>query len=170
MTLEGLEVLSLATTNSFPEGLPVRKLIVNVRDTGGTPVIPWGFGKWMGRRGKTLIKLLDTAKSADFFLGDNGNRTYILPHPSQMKLAQDNNIRDLPGSDPLPFTSESHRAGSFGFTLDGIISVENPAEDLKKILNNSVGTIQPHGTAEGALRFFRNQSRMQIKKHFFKKN
>lgn len=51
VTREGLEVLALATTHSFPEGLPIEKATASVRDAGGIPVVPWGFGKWLGRRG-----------------------------------------------------------------------------------------------------------------------
>ena len=69
----------------------------------------------------------------------------------------------------MPFASESHRTGSFGFTLDGVNSVDNPAEGLKKILNNSVDTIIPFGELERLFRFIRNQLKIQIKKRASRK-
>jgi len=170
VTLEGLEVLSLATTNSFPEGLPIRKLIANVRDTGGTPVIPWGFGKWMGRRGKTLIKLLDTAKSADFFLGDNGNRPFFLPHPSQFKLAQDKNIRNLPGSDPLPFNSGHKKSGSFGFSIFEPLDKSKPWAHIKKMIGSIKTELRSFGEPIGLFGFFKNQILLQLSKIYGETN
>jgi len=163
VTLEGLEVLSLASTYSFPEGLPIRKLIANVRDTGGIPVVPWGFGKWVGRRGKVLNNLLDTAKSSDFFLGDSGNRPFFMPYPSQLKLAKNKNIRCLPGSDSLPVLDGYKRPGNFGFILNNNLPDHNPSKFLKTELEHLPQGIQPYGKLEGLFPFIRNQIAVRLR-------
>lgn len=170
VTLEGLEVLSIASTNSFPEGLPIKKLIANVRDTGGIPVIPWGFGKWMGRRGAILNKLLDTAKSADFFLGDSGNRPFFIPYPSQLNRAQNRNLRNLPGSDPLPFHSGHKKPGSFGFSLSEPMDKSKPAAYLKKMIGSIKTELRSYGEPIGLFGFFRNQILLQLRKIYGKIN
>jgi hypothetical protein len=101
VTSEGLEVLALFTNECFKDGDPIKKLIEDIKNRGGIPVIPWGFGKWMGKRGVVLNRLIESAKNPYFYLGDNGNRPLFLTDPAQFKLAQNKNIRNLPGSDPL---------------------------------------------------------------------
>ena len=48
-TAEGLEVLALSTTDNFGSGVPIIDLIKEVKEHDAIPVIPWGFGKWLGR-------------------------------------------------------------------------------------------------------------------------
>jgi hypothetical protein len=168
VTAEGLELLALCTTDVFADGISIMESVAMVRESGGIPVIPWGFGKWMGRRGKILKELLGSIKEPKIFLGDNGGRPKFLKQPSYFKMADDLNIRILPGSDPLPFTSEYNRAGSFGFSLPGKISLDYPADQLKKKLSNLNNGLQTYGKSERPFRFFRNQIRMQIKKRFLR--
>ena len=86
-TAEGLEVLALSTTVSFRPGIPIIDLIKEVKKHDAIPVIPWGFGKWLGRRGSVLKRLLKLAKNSDFFLGENGGRPNITLSPSHFKIA-----------------------------------------------------------------------------------
>jgi hypothetical protein len=168
VSAEGLEILALLTNEFLKDGDPILTLIETVRKYGGIPVIPWGFGKWIGRRGEILKKLLKEAKNLDFFLGDNSARPWFLPRPTIFKIAADRRIRIFPGSDTLPFVTEYYRAGSFGFSLSGIISSDHPARDLKNMLTNSSKKLQPFGELENPFRFFRNQIRMQINKRFLR--
>jgi len=167
-TAEGLEVLALFTSDGIKPGIPIVDLIEEIKRYDAISVIPWGFGKWMGRRGKILNSLIEIHKGLKFFLGDNSGRSAVLPFPQQFKVARQNGIHILPGSDPLPFTTEYGRAGSFGFLLEENISETYPAESLKQILNKSELKIQPYGDLETPFRFFRNQLKMQIKKQYSK--
>jgi hypothetical protein len=168
-THEGLEVLALITDKQFQEGKPIGETIQTVRDNGALPVIPWGFGKWMGIRGKILKRTIEDSNGLDFFLGDNGGRPLFWPRPSLFKIAESKGIPILPGSDPLPFASESWRPGSLGFLIDAQISREQPAEDLKRVLLDPRTELLAYGSLERPLRFFRNQSRMQLRKRFGQK-
>ena len=163
-TGEGLEILALSIIERFKDGTPIKNLIEDIKDKDGIPVIPWGFGKWMGRRGTILNKMIETAKDSDFYLGDNGNRPSFMPLPSQFKLARDKNIHNLPGSDPLPFASEVGRAGCFGIIMPNELSEEKPAEYLREMLKEPGKILQNYGTLEQPYRFFRNQIASQLRK------
>ena len=123
VTAEKLEVLALATDKKFKDGAPIGQVIQSIRDMGAIPVIPYGFGKWIGRRGKILRDLLKKTEITKLFLGDNGERPKFLPRSSHFKQAEKRGIRVLPGTDPLPFPSECRRAGSFGFSFLGSINL-----------------------------------------------
>ena len=162
VTAEGLEILALATDKNFNEGTSIEQIIQSIRDTGAIPVIPYGFGKWIGRRGMILRNLLEKTEDPRLFLGDNGGRPLFLPRPSHFMQAEKKGIRILPGSDPLPFPSECERAGSFGFSVKGSISSTHPARDITRILLDSTCIFKPYGQREHLPRFFRNQLLMQI--------
>ncbi len=167
VTADNLEVLALATGKTFRDGSPIVELIEAVKKSGAIPVIPWGFGKWIGRRGVILKNLLETAKDPGFFLGDNRGRPVFWPRPSLFELAKTKGIRVLPGTDCFPFPSESYRAGSFGLSIQGTqgtITPEHPARDLKRILLDPKTRLQAYGDLEHPYRFFRNQLTAQIVK------
>jgi hypothetical protein len=139
-----------------------------VKECGAVPVIPWGFGKWMGTRGKIVRDLLELARKTDIFLGDNGGRPAFLPRPVHFNSAESLGIRILPGSDPLPFSSEYWRPGSFGFLVEGAMNHEHPGKDLGYILLDPNTLPKPYGKLENPYRFFRNQIAMQIRKQLRK--
>jgi hypothetical protein len=164
VTAEGLEVLALATMENFRDGFSIEELVRTVRKSGAIPVIPWGFGKWMGKRGAILKNILRKEKNSFLFLGDNSGRPVFLARPSLFEIAEKKGVRVLPGSDSLPFPSESHRAGSFGLSIEGTITRERPARDLKRILLDPKTRLQAYGSLEHPYRFFRNQLRARIVK------
>jgi len=164
VTSENLEVLALLTAQEFQDGSTLEKTIDAVISSGGIPVIPWGFGKWIGHRGTILTRLLDHNPFSALFLGDNGGRPVFWPIPPLFKQATQKGLQILPGTDPLPFADESRRPGSFGFAVEGVLNVDKPAESLKQMLLDSTPSIQSYGTREQPLRFIRNQVSMQIVK------
>ncbi len=166
VTLEKLEVLALLTGEKFKDGLDIKTTISQVHKKGGLAAVPWGFGKWVGRRGKIVDDLIESYGKINFYMGDNGGRPGFLPMPSQFIKARKKKIPVLPGSDPLPFPEEFDRPGNFGFFCRENISGKYPARDLKKIISESQIKLRPYGKPEKPLIFFKNQVRMQIKKHF----
>jgi hypothetical protein len=119
VTAERLEVLALGCAHEFPDGGPIREVIRAVVDRGALAVIPWGFGKWIGRRGRIVRDLVEHAGGAPLFLGDNGGRPGVWPRPAVMAWAETQGVRVLGGSDPLPLPHHATRAGSYGFILNG---------------------------------------------------
>jgi hypothetical protein len=170
-TSEGLEVLAIAPKYRLAEGKPIEKLIRDVVEANGLAIVPWGFGKWMGKRGKVLHALLERFTSEYFFWGDNGGRPKFLPEPSLFRLARQKLFRILPGSDPLPFPDEIRRVASFGLSLDGKIDRSEPAGQLKQMLNNPGYEFNTFGQLETFGNFVKHQILMQIvkrKSRFFK--
>ena len=165
VTDENLEVLGLATIRKIQDGKPIHNVIDQIIHTGGIPVIPWGVGKWIGYRGAVLKKLLTTHNFPYLFLGDNSGRPMFWSKPPLFQLAQKKGIKTLPGSDALPFNSESSRAGSFGFSVYGTVDAKAPIQSLKQILLQSEVEIKPYGLPETPFRFIKNQIAMQIVKH-----
>jgi hypothetical protein len=164
VTAEKLEVLALATDKEYVDGLPLAQTIETVKEDDAIAVVPWGFGKWMGKRGHILTEVLQRADKTDFFLGDNGGRTVFLRYPYHFRLAESKGMRILPGSDPLPFASECRRPGSFGFTIRASITSAEPAKEIKRTLLDHSIKLRSYGALQSPYRFFCNQLSMQIKK------
>jgi len=165
VTKEKLEVLALMTDETFPEGESIQDSIDLVHHAGGIPVIPWGFGKWWGERGKILTELIEKKSSLDFFLGDNSGRPSFLPYPPQFDQGIKKGLQILPGSDPLPFASEFWRPCSVGLTVTGWINDETPGIALKNIFREKDKPLSPYMKMENFPRFCKNQIAMQMVKH-----
>jgi hypothetical protein len=163
-TAEGLEVLALSTIGSFESGIPIIDLIKEVKKKDAIPVIPWGFGKWIGGRGDLLKNLLASTEEQAFLLGDNGGRPFLLPAPHIFRLAEKKGIKILPGSDPLPLASEQKRVGSFGLSFHGAISNKHPAQDLKQFLMNPMTEFETFGRLENTIQFLWNQLALRFKR------
>ena len=69
VTAERLEVLALGFEGFVPDGAPIRRVIDRVRSAAAVAVIPWGFGKWWGGRGKVVSGLLKDHERLGFFSG-----------------------------------------------------------------------------------------------------
>lgn len=163
VTAEDLEILALATDRDFRDGIPLKDVIHAVMTTGAIPVLAWGAGKWLGKRGSIVKDVISNATQESLlFIGDNGGRPGFLPRPSHFRLAEDNGIPILRGSDPLPFKSESRRAGSFGFSISGDLNPEHPAKDLRRLLTDPTIRLQPFGPLVKPHRFVIYQLAAQI--------
>jgi hypothetical protein len=160
-TRERLEVLAVASGQKHSEGQPLEILISEIREAGGLVIVPWGFGKWIGRRGRILKDIMRRSERGRFFLGDNSGRPRIYPEPTLFQYAKRKDIQILPGSDPLPFRNEINRAGSFGIAIQGELSKDYPAEDLKKRLLSPDFAFKTYGQYESMGRFLKNQLLMQ---------
>lgn len=163
VTKEKLEVLALGLNEEYPDGRNIEEVINFVNSKGFLPVIPWGVGKWTGNRGK-IVKDLIAKNNSLLFLGDNGNRPFFWAKPDIFKKAEEKNIFNLPGSDPLPFTEEQYRPGSFGFYFEYQLNEKEPFKDLKQKVINS-NSFNYFGKPETPVRFLKNQLRMQVVKH-----
>ena len=164
VTAEGLEVLALACAGEFPDGRPITATLDAVRDRGALAAVPWGFGKWWGRRGKLLAGLLERQDPAVFFLGDNGGRLRAGGRPALFGRAEELGIRILPGSDPLPFPDHAGRAGSYGFAIEAPLDAGRPAESLVRALRHRETRPTAYGRRQSLLPFVRNQFAMQWRK------
>lgn len=162
VTAENLEILWIGTAQQIPDGEPARQLISRISRSEGIAIIPWGPGKWFGRRGNIVQSIVSQYDGDKLYLGDNGNRPNFWPTPTLFRDARDKGIHILPGSDPLPMASEAGRAGTFGFIVDQMISTARPATDLLNLIQIPNFKTTCYGQLESFDRFFRNQLMMQL--------
>ncbi len=157
VTQEGIEVLALMTAAVVRDRLTLSDTLEQVIAAGGLPVLPWGVGKWIGKRGGLVKQQLETA-NAPLFAGDNGGRPGFWPLPDyfQQRL-------QLPGTDPLPLPYEVSRAGSYGFLTRGDIDWAHPCKSLKQILLAEKPTIQAYGRSLSPLKFIQSQTLIRLK-------
>jgi len=129
ISAEGIEVLALATTRSFADGVPVAALLAELRAADIPAVLPWGLGKWLGRRGDQVAELMAAQAGPGLFAGDNAGR----PPGWRVPLFQRGTVV-LPGTDPLPLAGTEERVGGYGFMLDGQLDPDRPAADMAQRL------------------------------------
>ena len=160
---EKLELSAYFITETIADGAPLTTLVQQVHRLGGLSVLPWGAGKWFGRRGREVEERLRYS-AAPLLLSDNGGRPWFWPMPRLFHLARQQKIPVLAGSDPLPKVSEQQQAGRVGFVLRGALRPEAPAADLKQRLLALQAAPPRYGKREGAWGFVRNQVYMQVRR------
>jgi hypothetical protein len=161
---EGLEVLVLGTTQRFQDGRPIRDLLRETDALGVPRVIPWGPGKWLFSRGRLLKQLLEEFRKPTLFLGDEGGRPGFWGYPSHFHLGARLGVRDLPGTDPLPFSHDVGKVGRMGFRVTVDLDPSRPAASLLRSLTDPRVAFDRFATLEPPLRFVRNQIGMQLRK------
>jgi hypothetical protein len=161
---EGLEVLILGTTHRFADGRPIRDVLSEADALGVPRVIPWGPGKWLFRRGRLLTALVEEFRKPTLFLGDEGGRPAFWGYPQHFARAARLGVRDLPGTDPLPFPHDVEKVGRMGFKVAVDLDPARPGESLLRALTLASAPLQRFATLEPPLRFVRNQIGMQLRK------
>lgn len=165
-TGEGLEVLALGTREEFPDGLPLADAIASVQNAGAVAVLPWGFGKWLGARGRKIEHAFSCGAPERLFAGDNGGRVGSLPMPRLIRKAAARGFRVLPGSDPFPFAGDQRRVGGFGFMAGTELPLSAPWRALRTWLLGSAGSPLAYGRGCNPLRFAFNQVGIQLYRRF----
>jgi hypothetical protein len=130
VTAERLEVLAVGCREEFADGRPIRDVLRAVVDQGWLAVVPWGFGKWWGRRGRLVRRLIADVDAVPFCLGDNGGRAAVGPRPALFAHGERRGRPVLGGSDPLPLPHQVVRPASYGFILAGCRITSRPAEAI----------------------------------------
>ena len=161
---EGLEVLLLGTRVCPSDGQPIAELLAQAEQLEAPHVIPWGAGKWFFGRGKLLSRLLREHRSSLFFLGDEGGRPGFWPYPRHFTEAARLGVRDLPGTDPLPFRGDLDKVGRVGFQLVLDFDEDHPAASLRRALGQQDARLERFARLEPPWRFMRNQFAMQLRK------
>jgi hypothetical protein len=162
-TPEGIELLALACT-AQPTRLPLLEGVAFISEHGGLPVLPWGFGKWIGRRGKIVERILGSSEATGIALGDTSYRPRTGRLPPNFRKARDHRIPIYPGTDPLPFAGQESVIGSYGFVLRRELDPTRPGHSLLDQLSRSRGPVEPFGAREALLPNLSLQFRMQALK------
>ncbi len=138
ITSENLEILSLNCPQRVEEGLPARQTIENVIKNNGVPVVAWGLGKWIGKRGGVVKDLLNTFTPEQLAVGDTTMRPYGWFMPLIMRQAKAKGFKIIFGSDPLPFPGEECRPGSYATEISSSASDKRPREVIANMLTQNV--------------------------------
>lgn len=162
ITEEGLEVLALITEQQVEDGLSLEQTIQRVLAVNGIPVLPWGVGKWIGRRGRLVKSLLEENNFPILLLGDNGGRPVFWLRSPYFKQAEAIGLQILPGTDPLPLASECCRPGSFGFKTQNSLNLTQPGQAMRRILIDPTTVLETYGPLETPVRFVRNQLAIRL--------
>lgn len=156
VSAERLEILAQATVVEFADGTPAERLLEAMIAAGAIITLPWGAGKWLGRRGALLDRLLAADGEGALLLGDNGGR------PAWWRERRLAGRPVLRGSDPLPIAGDASRIGSFGSVLEGTLSRERPAAGLRAIVRALRNGPAGFGRQASPFRFVSDQIRMRI--------
>lgn len=163
VTAEGIEVLALGTRDRIADRMPMATTLDAVRTAGAIAVLPWGAGKWLGKRGKLVNKLFGMAGEIGLYAGDNGGRPVFWPRPRVFRIAESQGRAVLPGTDPLPLAGEERRVGQVGFWVAGALSMDAPMAMLRSILEQQPpDTVHSYGKLESPWAFVRNQLALRV--------
>lgn len=157
VTREKLEVLSLLALPDIADGLSLTETIAQIHRIGGLPVLPWGVGKWLGRRGAIVSNFLANSPERPLFLGDNGSRPSLWRSIPQFQLAQKAGIPILRGSDPLRCSFRRRGPGSFGNTFECRIDTQEPGRSLRDVLAQLQSSPPEFGNLENPWYFIQDQ-------------
>ena len=163
----GLEAIALGTTAQYTDGRELHETLDQIRADGALAVVPWGFGKWMGRAGGVIREVFSSCSPdcpGSMFAGDNGGRLHLWGMPRSLKAANRAGFTVLPGTDPFPFAADYRRVGAFGFVAEAEICRSAPWRSLKGWLDTPGAAPKPYGRALNPLQFVLNQGWMQIRK------
>ncbi len=168
VTAERLEVLALACVDACDDGRPIGQVLDWCRQRDAVALLPWGFGKWTGRRGAIAAELIEAARPGDLLLGDNAGRLNVSRTPALLGRGAAKGLAVLPGSDPLPFRAQQTKAGRYGFVLDAELDEVRPTEALRQHLRALRGWQPVFGRLETPAAFLWYQSAMHWRKRFGK--
>lgn len=157
VTREGLEVIVTGARSTLSSGKSFGSTLDEARASGGWPTIPWGAGKWLGRRGR-LVSAAIAAEAArsSIVIGDNGGRPRGWSYVPQFRAAAENGVPILAGSDPLPIAGDEHRIASYGSLVTLPASLELDVA-LKEALLAPRARIAAAGQRIDAWQFARSQ-------------
>jgi len=150
---EGLEVHALATDESFEDGKPLLDLIDEIRSSGGVAAMPWGTGKWLGRRGGVMKSMCSQFMQDGVLLSDSGIRPWVWPKSGLFSTG----LRIIAGTDPLPLPAEARRTGSFGFSIVAQWDQNRPAYSMRTLLKNQELVMTGFGRSQGVWQFLSRQ-------------
>ncbi len=160
VSAEGLEVLLLGSIPPSLAGRPLADIARAAAAAGSMAAVPWGFGKWVGRRGRVLEDLVASADRPPMALADSSGRPPG-PLPRILRRARAEGLTVLSGSDPLPLPGQESRAGSAGVRLAGRLPEQAPGRGLLAMLREGAveGTF---GSPRPVLRFLGEQIRLRV--------
>lgn len=159
---ERLELLVFGTTDPPPAQNGIIDLIKWVRGRKAMAVLPWGVGKWTGKRGRLVAEIIQ--QGLPVYYGDNGGRPGFW-HSRLLTLAKRKSRFLLSGSDALPISSDHLRSGEYGIKINGTIDFHNPLRRLQERLAAPGVQVTAFGSNVSWIQFVSNQIGIRIAKN-----
>lgn len=145
-----------------PGAAAAEELVRRGLAAGAITCLPWGFGKWLGARGRlvrSLCEVPEFARHPLFFLGDILARCW--PWPAPGKLAR--GARTLPGTDILPLRGYESRLASYGFRVRAPFDPNEPARSLLESLRRGL-PLDTMGARDSTLGTLYDQLRYRLRR------
>ena len=139
---ERIEALGYFGEADVPDGLSLEETVGRLGDAGYQPVIAWGLGKWLFKRGPVVASALESAGKAGKPLPvcDCALRPTFWPTPQLYKRAVELGGFVLYGSDPLPRIGDEYSAGSYAMLLEAPFDETTPATSMLSAIRTSALT------------------------------
>jgi hypothetical protein len=138
-TSEKLELLLFGHDEPYLQESLLRSVEKSVKQ-GSLIIIPWGVGKWLGKRGRLVLDLMEHEELTGYMLGDNGNRPVVWKKIPQFIRARKKNIPIIGGTDPLFLPGQIQRVGSYGTVVSEKTTGYYSVSDIRQLFqkNNSM--------------------------------
>ncbi|MCZ7591750.1 MAG: hypothetical protein M5U15_06170 [Kiritimatiellae bacterium] len=136
VTAERIEVLALGRDIEGPDGEPLGDTLTRVAQTDAVAVLPWGLGKWLGRRGAIIRDCLDKHGPSDLVLADTCLRPAWFPTPALLRKARSRGFSILYGTDPLPRPHEETITGQWATLWEADWDASHPAAAWRRIIRD----------------------------------
>jgi len=174
ITSENLEVLIIGTGEEVIGRKPIDNYLDHYCDRS-LVVLPWGVGKWLGARGKTISNQISAPNRTSFVLGDNGGRPWLWSFVTQFAEAEKLGLPVIPGSDPLPVAGQHRKAGGNGLVLrySGKGEIFDRQSAFLFWLKSALGMVgqsggqvadwRTYGKHDGLFNFIYSQSMLRLK-------
>jgi hypothetical protein len=162
VTQERVEVLTLGTLTQIPDGRSLKATLAEAEDIGAIVVLPWGVGKWLGRRRASIVEALATTKDAQLHLGDIAGRPRLWRDSLLSKPGKGSSCA-LGGTDPYPLPNAWRRIGSFGSVLSIDLENDRPLASLKRALAKPFTEAMPFGRRVTTPQFIKEQVALRLR-------
>jgi hypothetical protein len=163
ITQQGLEVLALFNDENYEDGQDTQSIINKINENHGLAVLPWGVGKWLGKRGSIITELLNSNSPGNLAIADISARPALWPHPPQFRQAHESGYKLLYGTDPLPLAYDQGRIASAGMTMELSDDASQAITELKPALIKQTEN-NHYGNRVSAFRFVKDQLMLRINK------
>ncbi len=163
-TAEGLEVLVVGTASHLPDGLPLLEIVDGWIDRPVLVMLPWGFGKWTGRRGRLVSEAYATFAPRGLRLADTAARPAWIPTPRRLRRAAEEGHLVATGSDPFPFPDRVGTVGRYGFVGPSVDVDARWPDMLDAIHRMEPAWAERFGRPMDTLEFISSQTRIQLQK------
>lgn len=168
-TVEGLEILIVGTGEPVPDGRPLLDVVGDWIERPVLVMLPWAFGKWIGRRGRLVTEAYEAFATRGLRLADTAARPAWMPMPRRLRRAAEDRRLVPAGSDPFPFAECVGFVGRYGFRAPAVDSNARWPEMLDAIHRMEPAGAERFGRRMSTVEFAILQTRMQLRKQLSRK-